>query len=119
MTRVESTITSSRPAITNIFPGLLVRVKTLYFPEYRVCGAYVHKAHIIFHLIDPRKNLYIDLKISSMKISIIYIEYIQMYLYQSVDTIYCDIQYIMTIIMFLLEHHKLTKINRSLRRLRE
>jgi cystathionine beta-lyase/cystathionine gamma-synthase len=109
MTRVESIVTSSRPAIIEIFLDLLVRVETLYFPEYRVCGAYVHKAHIIFHLIDPRKNLYIDLKISSMKISIIYIEYIQMYLYQSVDTIYCDIQYMMTtILMFLLEQHEWT-----------
>ena len=90
MTRVESTITSSRPAIIEIFPDLLVRVETLYFPGYRVCGAYVHKAHIIFHLIDPRRNLYINLKIFSMKISFIYIKHIQMYLYQSVDTIYCD-----------------------------
>src|ERR1041385_4355625 len=109
MTRVESIVTSSRPAIIEIFSDLLIRVETLYFPEYRVCGAYVHKAHIIFHLIDLRRKLYIDLKISSMKISIIYIEYIQMYLYQSADTIYCDIQYMMTtIIMFLFEHHKWT-----------
>ena len=109
MTQVESIVTSSRPTVIEIFPGLLVRVETLYFPEYRVCGAYVHKAHIIFHLIDPRRNLYTKLKISSMKISIIYIDYIQMFLYQSADTIYCDIQYMMTtILMLLLLHHEWT-----------
>jgi len=85
-----------------------MRVETLDFPEYRVCGAYVHKAHIIFHRIDSRRNLYIDMKILK-KITVGYIEYIQMNLYQSADTIYCDIQYMMTtIIMFLLEHHKWT-----------
>ena len=78
-----------------------MRVETLDFPEYRVCGAYVHKAHIIFHRIDSRKNLYIDMKILK-KITIGYIEYIQINLYQSADTIYCDIQYMMTtIIMFI------------------
>ena len=86
-----------------------MRVKTLDFPEYRVCGAYVHKAHIIFHRIDSRRNLYINMKILNIKITVIYIEYIQMYVYQSADTIYCDIQYMMTtILMFLLEHRKLT-----------
>ena len=86
-----------------------MRVETLDFSGYRVCGAYVHKAHIIFHRIDSRRNLYIDMKILNMKITVKYIEYIQMYLYQSADTIYCDIQYMMTtIIMFLLEHHKWT-----------
>ena len=85
-----------------------MRVETLDFPEYRVCGAYVHKAHIIFHRIDSRRNLYIDMKILK-KITVGYIEYIQMNLYESADTIYCDIQYMMTtIIMFLLEHHKWT-----------
>ena len=85
-----------------------MRVETLDFPEYRVCGAYVHKAHIIFHQIDPRRNLYIDMKILK-KIFVRYIEYIQMYLYQSVDTIYCDIQYMMTtIFMLLLQHHEWT-----------
>ena len=85
-----------------------MRVETLDFPQYRVCGAYVHKAHIIFHRIDSRRNLYIDMKILK-KINVGYIEYIQMNLYQSADTIYCDIQYMMTtIIMFLLEHHKWT-----------
>ena len=85
-----------------------MRVETLDFPEYRVCGAYVHKAHIISHRIDSRRNLYIDMKILK-KIIVGYIEYIQMNLYQSIDTIYCDIQYMMaTIIMFLLEHHKWT-----------
>ena len=84
-----------------------MRVETLDFPNYRVCGAYVHKA-IIFHWIDSRRNLYIDMKILK-KITGGYIEYIQMNLYQSADTIYCDIQYMMTtIIMFLLEHHKWT-----------
>ena len=86
-----------------------MRVETLDFPEYRVCGAYAHKAHIIFHQIDSRRNLYIDMKILNMKIIVRYIEYIQMYLYQSDDTIYCDIQYMMaTILMFLLEHRKWT-----------
>ena len=86
-----------------------MRVETFDFPEYRVCGAYVHKAHIIFHRIDSRRNLYIDMKILNMKITVKYIEYIQMNLYQSADTIYCDIQYMMTtIIMFLLEHHEWT-----------
>ena len=85
-----------------------MRVETLDFPEYRVYGAYVHKAQIIFHQIDPRRNLYIDMKILNMKITVRYID-IQMYLYQSADTIYCDIQYMMTtILMFLLEHHKWT-----------
>jgi hypothetical protein len=85
-----------------------MRVETLDFPEYRVCGAYVHKAHIIFHRIDSRINLYIDMKILK-KITVGYIEYIQMNLHQSADTIYCDIQYMMTIIlMFLLEHRKWT-----------
>ena len=85
-----------------------MRVETLDFPEYRVCGAYVHKAHIIFHRIDSRRNLYIDMKILK-KITVRYIEYIQMNLYENADTIYCDIQYMMTtIIMFLLEHHKWT-----------
>ena len=85
-----------------------MRGETLDFPEYRVCGAYVHKARIIFHRIDYRRNLYIDMKIL-MKITVGYIEYIQMNLYQSADTIFCDIQYMMTtIIMFLLEHHKWT-----------
>ena len=84
-----------------------MRVETLDFPEYRVCGAYVHKAHIIFHRIDSRRNLYIDMKILK-KITVGYIEYIQMNLYESADIIYCDIQYMMTIIMFLLEHHKWT-----------
>ena len=83
-----------------------MRVETLDFPEYRVCGAYVHKAHIIFHRIDSRRNLYIDMKILK-KITVGYIEYIQMNLYQSADTIYCDIQYMMTtILMLLLQHHK-------------
>ena len=82
-------------------------METFHFLEYRVCGAYVHKAHIIFHRIDSRRNLYIDMKILNMKITVRYIEYIQKYLYQSADTIYCDIQYMMTtILMFLLEHHK-------------
>ena len=86
-----------------------MRVETLDFPGYRVCGADVHKAHIIFDRIDSRRNLYIDMKILNMKITVRYIEYIQMYLYQSADTIYCDIQYMMTtIIMFLLENHKWT-----------
>ena len=67
-----------------------MRVETLDFPEYRVCGAYVHKAHIIFHRIDSRRNLYIDMKILNMKITVRYIEYIHMYLYQSADTIYDD-----------------------------
>ena len=67
-----------------------MRVETLDFPEYRVCGAYVHKAHIIFHQIDSRQNLYIDMKIFNMKNIVRYIEYIQMYLYQSADTIYDD-----------------------------
>ena len=84
-----------------------MRVETLDFPKYRVCGAYVHKAQIIFHQIDPRRNLYIDMKILK-KITVGYIEYIQMNLYESADIIYCDIQYMMTIIMFLLEHHKWT-----------
>ena len=85
-----------------------MRVETLDFSEYRVCGAYVHKAHIIFHRIDSRRNLYIDMKILK-KITGGYIEYIQMNLYQSADTIYCDIQYMMTtILMFLLEHRKWT-----------
>ena len=85
-----------------------MRVETLDFPEYRVCGAYAHKAHIIFHQIDSHRNLYIDMKILK-KIIVGYIEYIYMNLYQSADTIYCDIQYMMTtIIMFLLEHHKWT-----------
>ena len=70
-----------------------MRVETLDLPKYRVCGAYVHKAHIIFHRIDSRRNLYIDMKILNMKITVRYIEYIQMYLYRSADTIYCDIQY--------------------------
>ena len=74
-----------------------MRVETLDFPEYRVCGAYVHKAHIIFHRIDSGRNLYIDMKILK-KITVGYIEYIQMNLYQSADTIYCDIQYRMTTI---------------------
>ena len=79
-----------------------MRVETLDFPKYRVCGAYVHKAHIIFHRIDSRRNLYIDMKILNMKITVRYIEYIQLYLHQSADTLYCDIQYMMTtIIMFL------------------
>ena len=97
-----------------------MRVETLDFPEYRVCGAYVHKAHIIFHRIDSRRNLYIYIKILN-KITVGYIEYIKMNLYQSADTIYSDIQYMITtiIIMFLLEHHKWTDINRSLRRLRD
>ena len=56
MTQVESIVTSSHLAIIEIFPDLLVRVETLYFREYRVCGTYVHKAHIIFHLIDPRRK---------------------------------------------------------------
>ena len=44
----------------------------------------------------------VDIKILNMKITVRYIEYIQMYLYQSADTIYCDIQYMMTtIIMFI------------------
>ena len=72
-----------------------MRVETLDFPEYRVCGTYVHKAHIIFHRIDSHRNLYIDMKILNMKITIRYIEYIEMYLYQSADTLYCDIQYLM------------------------
>ena len=58
-------------------------------PEYRVCGAYVHMAQIIFHQIDPRRNLYIDMNILK-KITVRYIEYIQMNLYQSADTIYDD-----------------------------
>ena len=88
-----------------------MRVETLDFPEYRVCGAYVHKAQIIFHQIDPRRNLYIDMKILNMKITVRYIEYVQMYLYQSADTIYCDIQYMMTtILMLLLQHRKWTLI---------
>ena len=70
-----------------------MRVETLDFPEYKVCGAYVHKAHIIFHRIDSGRNLYIDMKILNMKITVRYIEYIQMYLYQSADTIYCGKQY--------------------------
>ena len=78
-----------------------MRVETLDFPEYKVYGAYVHKAQIIFHRIDSRKNLYIDMKILK-KITVGYIEYIQMYLYQSADTIYCDIQYMMTTILMLL-----------------
>ena len=85
-----------------------MRVETLDFPEYRFCGAYAHKAHIIFHRIDSRRNLYIDMKILK-KITVGYIEYIQMNFYQSADTVYCDIQYMMTtIIMSLLEHHKWT-----------
>ena len=85
-----------------------MRVETLDFPEYRVCGAYVHKAHIIFHRIDSRRNLYIDMKILK-KMTDEYIEYIQINLYRSADTIYCDIQYMMTtILMFLLEHRKWT-----------
>ena len=85
-----------------------MRVETLNFPKYRDCSAYVHKAHIIFHRIDSRRNLYIDMKILK-KITGGYIEYIQMNLYQSADTIYCDIQYMMTtIIMFILEHQKWT-----------
>ena len=105
MTRVEPTNTSSHLAILK-YLLLSVRVQTLDFPEYRVCGAYAHKAHIIFHRIDSRRNLYIDMKILK-KITVEYIEYIQINLYRSADTIYCDIQYIMTIIiMFLLEHHK-------------
>ena len=85
-----------------------MRVETLDFPEYRVCGTYAHKTHIIFHRIDSRRNLYIDMKILK-KINVGYIEYIQMNLYQSADTIYCDIQYMMiTIIMFILEHQKWT-----------
>ena len=88
-----------------------MRVETLDFPEFRVCGAYVHKAHIIFHRIDSRRNLYIDMKILNMKITVRYIEYIQMYLYQSADTIYYNIQYIMTtILMLLLRHCKWTLI---------
>ena len=78
-----------------------MRVETLDFLEYRVCGAYVHKAQIIFHQIDPSRNLYIDMKILNMKITVRYIEYIQKYLYQSADTIYCDIQYMMTTIPML------------------
>ena len=86
-----------------------MRVETLDYPENKVCGAYVHKARIIFHRIDSRRNLYIDMKILNMKITVRYIECIQMYVYQSADIIYCDIQYMMTtILMFLLEHHKLT-----------
>ena len=85
-----------------------MRVETLDFPEYRVCGAYVHKAYIIFHRIDSRRNLYIDMKILK-KIIVGYIEYIYMNLYQSADTIYCDIQYMMTIgLMLLIQHHKWT-----------
>ena len=85
-----------------------MRVETLDFPEYRVCGTYAHKAHIIFYRIDSRRNLYIDMKILK-KITVGYIEYIQMNLYENADTIYCDIQYMMTIIiMFLLEHHNWT-----------
>ena len=88
-----------------------MRVETLDFSEYRVCGAYVHKAHIIFHRIDSRRNIFIDMKILNMKITVIYIEYIQTYLYQSVDTIYCDIQYMMTTILkLLLQHRKWTLI---------
>ena len=49
-----------------------MRVEKLDFPEYKVCGAYVHKAHIIFHRIDSRRNLYIDMKILNMKITQIY-----------------------------------------------
>ena len=80
-----------------------MRVETLDFLEYKVSGAYVHKAHIIFHRSDSHRNLYIDMKILNMKITVRYIEYIQMYLYQSADTVYSDIQYMMTtIIMFLL-----------------
>jgi surface polysaccharide O-acyltransferase-like enzyme len=63
--------------------------------------------HTSFHQIDPRRNLYMHLKIVGMKIFIKYIEYILMYMYQSADTIYCDIKYMMTVIlMFLLQHHK-------------
>ena len=88
-----------------------MRVETLDFPEYKVCGAYAHKAHIIFHWIDSRRNLYIYMKILNMKITVKYIQYIQMYLYQSVDTIHCDIQYMMTtILMLLLQHRKWTLI---------
>ena len=88
-----------------------MRVEKLDFPEYKVCGAYVHKAHIIFHRIDSRRNLYIDMKIFNMKNTVRYIEYIQMYLYQCADTIYCDIQYMMTtILMLLLQHRKWTLI---------
>ena len=68
----------------------------MYCPKYRVRGAYVHDALIFFHQIDPRRNLYIVLKILNTKIFIRYIEYIQMHLYQSVDTLYCDEQYMMT-----------------------
>ena len=85
-----------------------MRVETLDFPEYRVCGAYAHKAHIVFRRIDSRRNLYIDMKILK-KITVGYIEYIKMNLYQSADTIYCDIQYMMTtIFMLLLQHHEWT-----------
>ena len=83
-------------------------METFHFPEYRVRGAYVHMEQIIFCQIDPRRNLYIDMKILK-KITVRYIEYIQMNLYQSADTIYCDIQYMMTtIIMFILDHEKWT-----------
>ena len=91
-----------------------MRVETLDFSEYRVCGAYVHKAHIIFHRIDSRRNLYIDMKILNMKITVRYIEYIQINLYQSADTIYCDIQYMMTtILILLLPQHKWTPVRRQ------
>ena len=70
-----------------------MRVETFRFPEYRVRGAYIHKAQIIFHQIDTCRNLYIDMNILK-KIIVRYVEYIQVNLYQSADTIYCDIQYI-------------------------
>ena len=77
MTRVEPTNTSSRLAILKYILSLN-ESGNIYFPKYRVCGAYVHKAHIIFHRIDSRRNLYIDMKILNMKITVRYIEYIQM-----------------------------------------
>ena len=49
-----------------------MRVETFHFPEYRVRGAYVHMAQIIFHQIDPRRNLYIDMNILK-KITVRYI----------------------------------------------
>ena len=68
-----------------------MRVETLDFHEILSIEFVVHMStrRIIFHRIDSHRNLYIDMKILK-KITIRYIEYIQMYLYRNADTIYDD-----------------------------